>query len=539
MPSVLICDKLEGAGLDILRDGGIEIDNRPGLTGAELIQALQKNDGAIVRSGTRLTAELLDNPGKLRAVVRAGVGVDNIDVLTATRRGVLVMNTPSGNTVSAAEHTIALMMAVARHIPSADASMKQGKWERGKFLGSQVAGKTLGVIGLGRIGREVARRAVGLDMQVIGYDPLISPAKAAEFGIKAVASRNELLPLCDFITLHIPLTEETRDFIGTPEMALMKKGSRILNVARGGVVNELALIAALESGHLAGAGLDVFEKEPLPADSPLLKAPRLVLTPHLGASTVEAQEAVAIEAANLLVDFLTKGIVQCAVNAAAVNRAELDEMRHYVDLARRLGLFQSQQSQGAIQRATLTFRGELAKRNTKLLVDAFTAGLLERHLSESVNIVNAGYLARERGIEIQTNISETKGDFATLLQTELQTDQGTFTASGTLFGNQYPRLVQLGDFRLESYLDGIMLVFPHQDVPGLIGFLGTEFGRHNVNIASMHLGRETPGGNAIAVLNLDSLPSADALNAILQHPKIYSAHVVRLPPAGEPPVWFA
>jgi D-3-phosphoglycerate dehydrogenase len=376
-------------------------------------------------------------------------------------------------------------------------------------------------------------------MQVVGYDPLISPAKAAEFGIRAVASRNELLPLCDFLTLHIPLTEETKDFIGAEEIALMKKGARILNVARGGIVNEPALIAALESGHLAGAGLDVFEKEPLPSDSPLLKAPRIVLTPHLGASTVEAQEAVAIEAAHLLVDFLTKGVVQCAVNAAAVNRAELEEMRYYVDLARRLGLFQSQYSQGTIQRAVLTFRGELAKRNTKLLVDAFTAGLLECHLSESVNIVNAGFLARERGIEIQTNLSEVKGDFATLLQTELHTDQGIYTASGTLFGNQYPRLVQLGAYRLESYLDGIMLVFPHQDVPGLIGFLGTEFGRHQVNIASMHLGREAPGGNAIAVLNLDSMPSSEALKAILQHPKIHSAQVVRLPAAGEHPIWFA
>ncbi|MCX7664964.1 MAG: phosphoglycerate dehydrogenase [Gemmataceae bacterium] len=539
MPSVLICDKLEAAGLEVLRQGGIEIDNRPGLSGKELIEALQKNDGAIVRSGTRLTGEILEQTGRLRAVVRAGVGVDNIDVATATRRGILVMNTPSGNTVSAAEHTIALLLAVARHIPSADASMKQGKWERGKFLGTQVAGKTLGVIGLGRIGREVARRAVGLDMQVVGYDPLISPAKAAEFGIRAVASRNELLPLCDFLTLHIPLTEETKDFIGAEEIALMKKGARILNVARGGIVNEPALIAALESGHLAGAGLDVFEKEPLPSDSPLLKAPRIVLTPHLGASTVEAQEAVAIEAAHLLVDFLTKGVVQCAVNAAAVNRAELEEMRYYVDLARRLGLFQSQYSQGTIQRAVLTFRGELAKRNPKLLVDAFTAGLLERHLSESVNIVNAGFLARERGIEIQTNLSEVKGDFATLVQTELHTDQGIYTASGTLFGNQYPRLVQLGAYRLESYLDGIMLVFPHQDVPGLIGFLGTEFGRHQVNIASMHLGREAPGGNAIAVLNLDSMPSSEALKAILQHPKIHSAQVVRLPAAGEHPIWFA
>ena len=270
MPRVLICDKLEAAGLEILTKSGIELDNRPGLTGAELANALRAADGAVLRSGTRLTADLLNDPGKLRVVVRAGVGVDNIDVLTATRRGVIVMNTPSGNTVSAAEHTIALLLAVARHVPAADASMKAGKWDRGKFLGTQVAGKTLGVIGLGRIGREVARRAVGLDMTVIGFDPLVTPEKAAEFGIKAVAGKDELLPKCDFLTLHIPLLPDTKDFIAARELALLPKGARLLNVARGGVVNEQALVDALQSGHIAGAGLDVFETEPTPADHPLL-----------------------------------------------------------------------------------------------------------------------------------------------------------------------------------------------------------------------------------------------------------------------------
>jgi D-3-phosphoglycerate dehydrogenase len=538
MPRVLICDKLEAAGLDILNSAGIELDNRPGLKGAELVAALQAADGAVVRSGTRITGDLLENPGKLRCVVRAGVGVDNIDVPAATRRGVIVMNTPSGNTVSAAEHTIALLMAVARHVPAADASMKAGKWDRGKFLGTQVAGKTLGVIGLGRIGREVARRAVGLDMKVIGFDPLVTPEKAAEFGIKAVATRDELLPKCDFLTLHIPLLPDTKDFISTREFALMPKGGRLLNVARGGVVNEQSLADALASGQLAGAGLDVFEQEPINPDNPLLKAPNIVLTPHLGASTVEAQEAVAIEAANLLVDFLTRGVVQCAVNMAAVNRAEMDEMRHFVDLARRLGMFQAQTAQGSIRRATLQFRGDLAKRNTKLLSAAFTAGLLERHMADSVNIVNAPLLARERGIEIVTSTSESKGDFANLLHTEVETEQGKFVTAGTLFGDRYLRLVQLGEFRLDSYLDGILMVFPHQDVPGLIGFLGTECGRHGVNIASMNLGRLKPGGDAVAVLNLDQDPPAAVLKVIADHPKIKSVMVVKLPPAGEMPVWF-
>lgn len=538
MPRVLICDRLEQAGLDILRTAGIELDNRPGLKGADLVDAIRAADAAIVRSGTRITSELLENPGKLRCVVRAGVGVDNIDVPSATRRGVIVMNTPSGNTVSAAEHTIALLLAIARHVPAADASMKAGKWDRGKFLGTQVSGKTLGVIGLGRIGREVARRAVGLDMQVIGFDPLVTPEKAAEFGIKAVATRDELLPKCDFLTLHIPLLPDTKDFIGARELALMPKGARLLNVARGGVVNEKALADALTSGHIAGAGLDVFEQEPPPADSPLVKAPNIVLTPHLGASTVEAQEAVAVEAANLLVDYLKRGVVQCAVNMAAVNRAELDEMRYFVDLARRLGLFQAQAAFGSIRKATLQFRGDLAKRNTRLLSAAFTAGLLERHMADSVNVVNAPVLARERGIEVVTSVSETRGDFANLLHTEVETEKGKFIAAGTLFGDRYLRLVQIGEYRLDAYLDGILMVFPHQDVPGLIGFLGTECGRHGVNIASMNLGRLKPGGDAVAVLNLDQDPPQNVLQTISAHPKIKSVMIVKLPPAGEMPVWF-
>src|SRR6478752_839671 len=538
MPRVLICDKLEAAGLDILKAAGIDLDNRPGLKGPELAAALRAADGAVLRSGTRLTADLLNDPGKLRCVVRAGVGVDNIDVPAATRRGVIVMNTPSGNTVSAAEHTVALLLALARHVPAADASMKAGKWDRNKFLGSQVAGKTLGVIGLGRIGREVARRAVGLDMKVIGFDPLVTPEKAAEFGIKAVASKDELLPRCDFLTLHIPLLPDTKDFIAARELAMLPKGARLLNVARGGVVNEQALVDALTSGHLAGAGFDVFETEPPPPDHPLLKAPNAVLTPHLGASTFEAQEAVAVEAANLLVDYLKRGVVQCAVNMAAVNRAELDEMRHFVDLARRLGLFQAQTAGGSVRKATLQFRGDLAKRNTRLLAAAFTAGLLERHMSDSVNVVNAPVLARERGIEVVTATSESKGDFANLLHTEVESEQGKFIAAGTLFGDRYLRLVQLGEFRLDSYLDGILMVFPHQDVPGLIGFLGTECGRHGVNIAAMNLGRIKPGGDAVAVLNLDQDPPAHVLQVISSHPKIQSVTIVKLPPAGAMPVWF-
>jgi D-3-phosphoglycerate dehydrogenase len=538
MPRVLISDNLESPGLELLRQAGIELDERHGLTGAALQEALRAADGVVVRSGTRITADLLENPGRLRAVVRAGVGVDNIDVAAATRRGIVVMNTPGGNTMSAAEHTITLLMAVARHIPAADASVKQGKWERNKFVGSQLAGKTLGVIGLGRIGREVARRAAALDMKVLGFDPFMAPDKCTQLGIESVAGLSQLLPRCDFVTVHTPLTDETRDLLGAPALALMKRGSRVINCARGGIINEDALAEALRSGHLAGAALDVFVKEPLPPEHPFLKLPNVVLTPHLGASTVEAQTSVALEAAQLLVDFLTRGVVQFAVNMAAVDRTELDELRLYVDLARRLGLLHAQMDQGAIRRAVLSYRGEVARRSTRLVTAAFAAGLLEHRLAESVNIVNAELLARERGIEIVEQTNPKKGDFSTLIEADVFTDKKTYTAAGTLFGNQFLRLVQLGPYHLDSFFDGVMLIFTHRDVPGLIGFIGTIFGKHHVNIAQMTVGRQMPGGEAIAVLNLDLQPPEEALREVRAHPQISSLSVVKLPAAGAMPAWF-
>jgi D-3-phosphoglycerate dehydrogenase len=538
MPRVFISDKLEPAGLDLLRQAGIDLDERTGLTGTALQEALQAADGVIVRSGTRLTAELLENPGKLKAVVRAGVGVDNIDVAAATRRGLVVMNTPGGNTISAAEHTITLLLSLARHVPAADASAKQGKWERSQFIGTQLAGKTLGVVGLGRIGREVARRATGLDMKVIGYDPVLSPERAAQLGIESLPDLDHLLPRCDFLTVHTPLTPETRNLIGARELALMKPGSRIVNCARGGIINEDALAEALRSGHLAGAALDVLVEEPPSIGNPLLKMPNVIVTPHLGASTVEAQESVAREAAQLMIDFLTRGVVQFAVNMASVDRTELDELRLYVNMAHRLGLLHAQMVQGAIRKAELHYRGEVAQRGTRLITAAFAAGLLEFRLAQNVNIVNAEVLARERGIEIAEQSTSKKGDFSTLIRADVVTDKKTYTAAGTLFGNQYLRLVQLGPFHLDTFMDGIMLIFTHQDVPGLIGFIGTIFGKHQVNIAQMTVGRRAAGGEAIAVLNLDSHPSEEAIKEVRAHPQISSLSVVILPPANEMPAWF-
>jgi D-3-phosphoglycerate dehydrogenase / 2-oxoglutarate reductase len=537
MPRVLICDKLESSGLDMLKQAGLDVDNRPGLKGEELKAALRAADGCVVRSGTRVTADLLAEPGKLRAIARAGVGVDNIDVPAATRRGIVVMNTPGGNTVSTAEHAVALLLALARHVPAADASLRGGKWERAKFVGTQLAGKTLAVVGVGRVGKEVARRAVGLGMRVLGLDPFLTPEKAAEIGVETVPDLDALLPRCDFLTVHVPGGEETKNLIGAAQIAKMKRGVRLINCARGGIINEAALAEALQSGHVAGAAVDVFDPEPPPADLPLLHAPNLIVTPHLGASTVEAQDAVAREAAQLLIDYLTRGVVGFAVNMAAVDRAELDELRLYVDLARRLGLLHAQMAQGTILRAQLTFRGDVARRNTKLITAAFAAGLLEFRL-ESVNIVNAELLARERGIELVSSASPVSGDFGSLLAADVVTDKKTYTAAGTLFGNQYLRLVQLGPHRLDAYLDGVMLIFTHHDRPGLIGHIGTAFGRHQVNIAQMTVGRRAPGGEAIAVLNLDSLPSEEAIAEVKRHPQVSSVSVVKLPPAGQMPVWF-
>lgn len=531
MPRVLICDKLEASGLDLLRECGVEVDNRPGLKGEELKAALQAAEGCIVRSGTKITAELLARPGKLRAIARAGVGVDNIDVPAATRHGVVVMNTPGGNTVSAAEHTIALMLALARQIPAADASMKAGKWERNKFMGSQLAGKTLGVIGLGRIGREVARRAAAFDMQVLGFDAFIKPEKAAELGLTVCISVDELLPQCDFLSVHAPLNEETRNLIDRPQLARLKRGCRLINVARGEIFNEEALADALADGTLAGAALDVFSQEPLPADSPLLKAPNIITTPHLGASTLEAQDAVAREAAQLLIDYLSRGVVQYAVNTAAVDRAELESLKHFIDIARRLGILHSQLAKGNMQTATLLCRGDIANRTTRLLTSSFAAGLM-KYRQDSVNVVNAELLARERGIELIEAKSPRGGDFGSSVQAEVTTDKETLVAVGTLFGNQWLRLVQLGPYRLDAYLDGVLVVVTHRDQPGLIGHIGTVFGKHAVNIAHMAVGRREAGGEAIAVLNVDTVPPDAALAEVMKHEHMLSVQVVSLPPRG-------
>jgi D-3-phosphoglycerate dehydrogenase / 2-oxoglutarate reductase len=538
---VLVTDKLAEEGLAQLRaEPSIElvVNTKLAADPTALRQALMEADGIAIRSGTQLTAEVLEGQTRLKAIVRAGVGVDNIDVAAASRRGIVVMNTPGGNTISTAEHTMALLLSLARNVPKANDSLKAGKWDRTKFTGTQLEGKTLGVIGLGRVGLTVARRAQGFGMTVVGFDPFLAADKALELGVESVARLDDIWGRCDFITLHTPMTTETRNLIGPREIALMKPTVRIINCARGGLIDEAALAEALDNGKVAGAAIDVFEPEPPPAGHPLVGHPLVVVTPHLGASTEEAQVSVAVEAARLLSDFLTRGQVRFAVNMPSLDKAELDDVRLYLNLAWRLGMLHSQMDRGTLKNARITFRGEVAHKNTKLITASFAAGLMETAMEQQVNLVNAIPLARERGIVIEERSAEAPADFATLIQTEVTTERKGYAASGTLFGKQFLRLVRLGDYLLDAHLDGTLLIFTHKDRPGLIGFIGRTLGDEGVNIAQMNVGREQQGGEAIGVVNLDSVPSSQALEAVRQNPDIISVSVIKLPPLGAGPSWL-
>ncbi len=536
---VLVTDKLAEEGLTLLkRAPGLELTVATKLDFEGLRAALRETDAIVIRSGTQLTAAALDDQPRLKAIVRAGVGVDNIDVPTATRQGIVVMNTPGGNTVSTAEHTMALMLALSRNVAPACAGMKAGRWDRGQYTGAQLAGKTLGIVGLGRVGLAVAQRALGFDMTVLGFDPFLSADRAAELGVESVARLDDLWGRCDYVTLHTPLTPETRNVVDATALAKMKKGARVINCARGGLIDEPALAAALDSGHIAGAAIDVFEPEPPPADHILVHHAKVLVTPHLGASTEEAQISVAIEAAGLLIDFADRGQVRFAVNMPSLDRAELDDLRLYIDLARRLGMLHAQMDRGTVKSATLRYRGEVASKNTRLITSSFAAGWMESALDSPVNLVNAEHLIKQRGIQIVEEKSSDPGDFGTMIQVEVVTDRKSYIAAGTLFGKQFVRLVKLGPYRLDAHLDGTLLIFTHRDVPGLIGFIGTTFGRAGVNIAQMNVGREHAGGEAIGIVNLDSVPSAAALDEVKNHPDILSVSVINLPPAGHVPSWM-
>jgi D-3-phosphoglycerate dehydrogenase len=541
MPSVIVLDTLSQEGLDLLKAApGITYEVRTGLKGDALRSALAEFDGAICRSGVKITAESLAGNHRLRAIVRAGVGVDNIDRAAATRAGVVVMNTPAGNTLSTAEHAITLMLALSRNIAPAFHSLVEGRWDRNKYMGAQVAGKTLGVVGLGRIGLAVAKRALALEMRVLGYDPFLSKEKAKELGIEPFEKVDDMLPLVDYLTVHTPLTEETRNLIDRPQLERLKPGVRLINAARGGIYNEAALAEGLKSGKIGGVALDVFTEEPCTA-SPLFGMPNVLCTPHLGASTEEAQTQVAVEAVNLLVDFLTTGQIKNAVNIASLDANTLEQMRGYLDVAFRLGRFAAGLIPSGLKACRLLYRGEIAGRDTKVLTSAFSAGLLQSALVEEVNLVNASLLLEERGIALSSESRQDMGAFRASMGVEVQGASGEkHRITGTVLGHSMPRLVSLDGYRLEAYLDGWLLMFTHKDVPGIIGAVGTVFGQHQVNIAQMAVGRagDAPGGEAVGILNLDAEPPAAALEAVRKLPAITSATVINLPKAGELPSWL-
>jgi D-3-phosphoglycerate dehydrogenase / 2-oxoglutarate reductase len=540
MHRVIVLDTLAEEGLSLLRQAdGIEFDVKTGLKGEALREALRGYDAAICRSGVKLDAASLEGNRRLKVIVRAGVGTDNIDRAAATRLGIIVMNTPAGNTLSTAEHTFALILGLARNIAAADQSLRQGKWNRNEYLGAQLADKTLGIVGLGRIGREVARRAQAFDMRVIGFDPFLAPDRARELNIEPVATVDEMLSRIDFLTVHTPLTPETTALIGAEQIEQMKPSVRLINCARGGIYDEAAVADALQRGRIAGAAFDVYAEEPC-TKSPLFESRRTLCTPHLGASTEEAQTQVAVEGVGLILDFLQRGEIRHAVNMTPIDPQTLDALRGFLDVAYRLGIFAAQWQDGSPLQIRLSYRGDQISKNSPLLTSAFCAGFLVNAMDEPVNIVNATVLMQDRGIEYVTESHSEPGVFNASIRATMRSERGELTIAGTLLGSNMPRLIQLNGYRLEAFLDGTLLVFLHRDVPGIIGRVGTIFGDHQVNIAQMTVGRESTeaGGNAIGVLNVDSTPSDAAVQAVVGHPDIHTARVIHLPKAGVLPEWL-
>ncbi|MFN7732432.1 MAG: phosphoglycerate dehydrogenase [Pirellula sp.] len=538
---ILVLDPIASEGLEMLRaDSEFLYEERFGLKGDALRQALAEFDGAIVRSGVKITAESLEGNRRLRAIVRAGVGTDNIDKNAATRLGIVVMNTPAGNTLSTAEHTFAMMLAMSRSIAPAYQKLCTGEWDRKSFMGTQLADKTLGVIGMGRIGREVATRGQAFGMRIIAFDPFLSDEQAAKMNIVKSHTVADMLPKVDYLTVHTPLTDETKYLIGRKQLQSLKPGVRLVNCARGGIYEEAALVEGLQQGIIAGVALDVFEEEPC-TKSPLFGMPGVVCTPHLGASTEEAQTQVAIEGIQLLMNFFKTGEIRHAVNVASLDPKTLESLRGYLDAAHRLGVLMAQWHTGTVSSCQMYFRGEVADKDTKLLSAAFCAGLLERALTDEVNIINSEMLLRERGIELKEHRNRELGAFSSSITAEVSGSGQRVKAGVTVFGNNMPRLISIDDYRLEAYIDGHMLFFTHYDVPGMIGKVGTVFGRHQVNIGQMSVGRALnhPGGHAIGVLNLDSRPPQAALDELMSIEQIEKVQWIELPALGVLPNWLA
>ena len=523
---VLVSDKLAEQGLAILdAEAGIELDNRPGIGEEELAASIAGYHALIVRSGTRVTAEVIDAAAALKVIGRAGIGVDNVDVAAASMRGVVVMNTPTGNNVTTAEHALSMLLALARHIPQACASLRKGEWKRGDFVGTELCNKTLGIVGIGNIGSIVANRAAGLKMKVLAYDPYITAQSAARLGLELV-SLEELYARSDFISVHTPLTAETEGMVDAGAFAAMKDGVHIVNCARGGIVDEQALAEAITAGKVAGAALDVFAKEPPPADSPLLAMPQVVATPHLGASTGEAQLNVAIAIAEQVRDFLCDGVISNAVNVPSVPPEAIEALMPYIILAERIGSLHAQLAARIPDEVTIAYQGEAADLDCRSVNAAVLQGLLAKVMESPVNSVNAPILARERGIKVVEMREHDVSSFASAIEVTFRGADGDNIIAGAVFGGNIVRLVRFDDFFLEAVPEGIILILHNRDVPGVVGRVGTFLAEHSINIAGLELGRV--GGEAVSFVHIDSPLSSGQIEELRSLPDITAAAMVRL-----------
>jgi D-3-phosphoglycerate dehydrogenase len=525
---ILVSDKLDKQGLEILQAApGLEVDNNPGLPADELKKIIGRYDGLVIRSGTKVTADLLSAADNLKIVGRAGIGVDNVDVEAASKRGVIVSNTPGGNNVTTGEHAISMMLACARDIPQANATLRAGEWKRNSFIGVEITGKTLGVIGLGNIGAIVADRAKGLKMNVLGYDPFVNAEAAARLGVELV-TLDEMYARADFLTIHTPLTADTRGLIGEKSIAKMKKGVRIVNCARGGIIDEAALLAALNSGHVAGAALDVFATEPPAKDDPLVMHPKVVATPHLGASTGEAQLNVAIAVAEQIRDFFADGTIRNAINVPSLSAEAAGQVAPFIVLAEKIGSLHAQLSGCAPEEITISYNGDVADLDIRPVNAAVLKGLLSSMLDVPLNAVNAPFLAKERGVKIVEVKSRSTKTYTSSIAVTFKRGGETRLIEGAVFGGRIARIVRFDDFFLEAIPEGNILILHNRDVPGVVGRLGTFLARHNVNIAGLALGRVKAGGQAVAFYHVDSPLDAAQIAELRGLQDVTAAQMVRL-----------
>lgn len=523
---ILVSDQLEQSCIDILANEGFEVDNKLGISADDLKATIGNYEGLVVRSATKVNADVIARAAKMKIIGRAGTGVDNIDVPAATRKGILVMNTPGGNTISAAEHTVSMLLSLARNIPQAHVSLVQGRWDRKKYTGVEVFEKTLGVVGLGKIGREVASRCHAFGMKVIGYDPILASEVAVKASIELV-SLDELYRRSDFITVHTPLTKETKGLLNDETIAKCKRGVRVVNCARGGIIEEAALLRALQSGQIGGAALDVFEEEP-PKDNPLFRHDRVVVTPHLGASTEEAQEKVAIQIAHQMADALKGRAYTGLVNGAALQMTMNEELRPYALLAEKLGSLAAQLATGKFKSVTVFASGELLCSSMELMKAGVLKGILSHVLPEPVNFVNAPLHASEMGLAVREQREAATENFINLLRVKLQTESGEHEMAGTVYGISTIRLVEIHGFRFELNPEGYLLVYNNIDKPGMLARVGSILAQHNVNIAGVSLGRTAVGDKALTVMNIDSDIPAAAMSELLKQDGVTNLKVIKL-----------